>query len=113
MTVPRQPKSPRHSRFRHRPPPDHDGQPLAPRTNSGESSTIGARARTARAPTLPPNFEEVLAGVQAKSDSEWVVLYESLAPCVIGYLRAQGVADPEDVSSEVFIGILVGAPSFD
>ncbi|MCA1704702.1 MAG: sigma-70 family RNA polymerase sigma factor, partial [Actinobacteria bacterium] len=41
------------------------------------------------------------------------VLYESLAPCVIGYLRAQGVADPEDVSSEVFIGILAGAPSFD
>ncbi|MFN2502979.1 MAG: RNA polymerase sigma factor [Acidimicrobiales bacterium] len=47
-----------------------------------------------------------------KSDSEWALLYESLGPCVIGYLRAQGVADPEDVSSEVFIGILAGAPSF-
>ena len=39
-------------------------------------------------------------------------LYESLAPAVHGYLRAQGVREAEDVTSEVFIAVLTSCSSF-
>ncbi len=39
-------------------------------------------------------------------------LYESLAPAVHGYLRAQGVREAEDLTSEVFIAVLSSCPSF-
>lgn len=33
----------------------------------------------------------------------WTALYRNLAPTVIGYLRAQGAAEPEDLAAEVFV----------
>lgn len=33
----------------------------------------------------------------------WSTLYRTLAPTVTGYLRAQGAAEPEDLTAEVFI----------
>lgn len=42
----------------------------------------------------------------ARLGAAWALeaLYRSLAPAVVGYLRLQGVEDPEDLSSEVFLG---------
>lgn len=40
-------------------------------------------------------------------------LYRELAPAVLGYLRAQGGRDPEDLASETFVGMVRGLPSFD
>ncbi|HET6878516.1 MAG TPA: sigma-70 family RNA polymerase sigma factor [Jatrophihabitans sp.] len=33
-------------------------------------------------------------------------IYEALAPAVLGYLRAKGVADPEAVTGDVFVALL-------
>jgi RNA polymerase sigma factor (sigma-70 family) len=39
-------------------------------------------------------------------------LYADLAPVVGGYLRVQGAAEPDDVTSEVFLGVFTGIGSF-
>ncbi len=39
-------------------------------------------------------------------------LWRSLAPAVAGYLRVQGAADPDDLTSEVFLGVFRGMSSF-
>jgi RNA polymerase sigma factor (sigma-70 family) len=36
----------------------------------------------------------------------FAVIYDDLAGAVCGYLRAKGVADPEAVTSDVFLGVL-------
>ena len=40
-------------------------------------------------------------------------LYADLAPVVAGYLRVQGAAEPEDLTSEVFLGVFTGMDSFE
>ncbi len=59
-----------------------------------------------------PAFDAVLAAAQA--DAPWAFrrLYEWLAGPVGGFLRAQGVDDPEDVASEVFLSVFAGLTSF-
>jgi RNA polymerase sigma factor (sigma-70 family) len=39
-------------------------------------------------------------------------IYRELAPAVLGYLRAQGAAEPEDVGSEVFVAVVRGMGRF-
>lgn len=39
-------------------------------------------------------------------------LYRELAPAVLGYLRAQGARDPEDLASETFVGVVRGLRRF-
>lgn len=60
---------------------------------SGRSADLSAEA-----------FADVLAA--ARLGAAWALeaLYRWLAPAVVGYLRLQGVEDPEDLSSEVFLG---------
>jgi RNA polymerase sigma factor (sigma-70 family) len=57
-------------------------------------------------------FDLVLSA--AKADAPWAYerLYWSLAPSICGYLRIQGAADPEDLTSEVFLGAFRGIGSF-
>ena len=40
-------------------------------------------------------------------------LYADLAPAVAGYLRVQRAAEPEDLTSEVFLGVFRGLGSFE
>src|SRR5262245_62911786 len=40
-------------------------------------------------------------------------LYARYAGLVVAYLRGQGAADPEDLASEVFIGVVRGLDSFE
>src|SRR2546425_3654609 len=47
-------------------------------------------------------FEGVLDAARAGAEWAWRILYESLAPSVLGYLRARGAPDPEGVCGEVF-----------
>ena len=67
---------------------------------------------TARSPSVGPVFEHVLRAAQAGAGWAFSRLYESLAPAVTGYLRAQGADDPEDLTSEVFIKVFKGCHSF-
>jgi RNA polymerase sigma factor (sigma-70 family) len=39
-------------------------------------------------------------------------LYRGLAPAVLGYLRAQGAREPEDLTSETFVGVVRGLRRF-
>jgi RNA polymerase sigma-70 factor (ECF subfamily) len=66
----------------------------------------------ARVSDFDAAFERVLEAAQAGAGWAYTHLYESLAPAVAGYLRAQGVEDPEDLTSEVFIKVFTGCRSF-
>ncbi len=61
---------------------------------------------------LGASFDDVLAA--AKSGAGWAAerLWTSLAPAVSGYLTAQGAADPDDLTSEVFLGVFRSLGSF-
>jgi len=43
----------------------------------------------------------------------WVAIYRILAPPVLGYLRALGSQEPEDLLGEVFLHVVRGLPAFD
>ena len=51
-------------------------------------------------------FESVL--LAAQSGAPWALerLYQALSPAVLGYLRVQGAVDPEDLTNDVFLGVL-------
>ena len=79
----------------------------------------GRRRLQRRAPWLlhdhmniGPIFDAVLAAAQAGAPWAQHRLYEWLAGPVAGFLRAQGVAEPEDVTSEVFLSVFAGVGSF-
>lgn len=50
----------------------------------------------------------------ARDGDGWALtrLYRALAPAVTGYLRVQGAGDPEDLTSEVFLGAFRGLGRF-
>ena len=62
--------------------------------------------------TLGPDFGQVLAAAQQGAGWAFSRLYESLAPSVAGYVRAQGATDPEDLTSEVFLAAFPNVGSF-
>jgi RNA polymerase sigma-70 factor (ECF subfamily) len=62
--------------------------------------------------TMGLAFDQVLTAAQAGAGWARARLYESLAPAVAGYVRSQGVDDPSDVTSDVFVAVLTGLPSF-
>ncbi|MGY1689175.1 RNA polymerase sigma factor [Geodermatophilus sp. SYSU D01105] len=57
-------------------------------------------------------FDDVLAAAQAGAAWAFEVLYRDLAPAVTGYLRLHGAAEPDDLASETFIGVLTGLAGF-
>jgi RNA polymerase sigma factor (sigma-70 family) len=57
-------------------------------------------------------FDALLAAARAGSPWAWRSLYTELAPVVAGYLRAQGVRDPDAVASDVWLGVFGGIGSF-
>jgi RNA polymerase sigma factor (sigma-70 family) len=57
-------------------------------------------------------FDGVLAAAQAGAGWAAERLWTSLAPAVAGYLRAQGAAEADDLTSEVFLGAFRSLGSF-
>lgn len=57
-------------------------------------------------------FSSVLAAAQAGDDDAVAALYRDNVARVRGYVRAQGVADPDDVVSEVFVSMVRSLASF-
>lgn len=53
-------------------------------------------------PCSDDSFASLLTAAQAGGEWAYERLYKSLAPSVNGYLRVQGAAEPEDLTSEVF-----------
>jgi RNA polymerase sigma-70 factor (ECF subfamily) len=61
---------------------------------------------------LGASFGTVLAEARAGAASGLEAIYRDLAPPVLGYLRGQGAAEPEDLASEVFVGVVRGLQRF-
>lgn len=64
-----------------------------------------SRHRSINRARIGPDFDSVLRAAQ--SGAPWALerLYQVCSPAVLGYLRVQGAADPEDLSNEVFLGV--------
>lgn len=54
----------------------------------------------------PQTFDRTLAAARSGAEWAWRDLYRSLAPGVLGFLRARGAPDAEDVAGEVFIQVV-------
>ncbi|WP_180357731.1 RNA polymerase sigma factor [Streptomyces sp. NP160] len=61
---------------------------------------------------IGPAFPQVLDA--ARTGAPWALetLYRELAGPVTGYLRLHGAAEPDDLASEVFVGVLTGIGRF-
>src|SRR3546814_11724012 len=59
------------------------------------------------------DFERALARAREGDEAAWAVLYDSLAPQVLGYLRVKGAADPEEVLGDVFLHVARGVDAFE
>lgn len=51
-------------------------------------------------------FDSVLAAARAGADWAWERIYADLSGPVVGYLRAHGAADPDDLTGEVFLQVV-------
>lgn len=52
---------------------------------------------------LATNFDSVLVAAQAGAEWAWTLLYRATAAQLLGYIRAQGTTDAEDLLGEVFL----------
>ncbi|WP_158564086.1 RNA polymerase sigma factor [Jiangella anatolica] len=62
--------------------------------------------------TIGAEFDGILAAARAGAPWAFERLYADLAPVVGGYARLQGSQEPEDITSEVFLGVFAGLSSF-
>ena len=62
---------------------------------------------------LAEDFQTTLDAARRAAPWAWSALYGELAPAVIGYLRANGVPDPEDVTAEVFLRVVQDIGKFE
>ncbi|MEX0874567.1 MAG: sigma-70 family RNA polymerase sigma factor [Actinomycetota bacterium] len=58
-------------------------------------------------------FGAVLDAARTGAEWAWSELYLDLAPPVLGYLRARGSMDAEDLTQEVFVSAVRGLPAFE
>ncbi len=58
-------------------------------------------------------FDAVVPAAQAGAPWALERIYEVLSPAVAGLFRAQGIDDPDDLTSEVFVGVLRNLAWFD
>ena len=58
-------------------------------------------------------FAAILDAARAGGDWAWGRIYDDLAPGVLGYLRARGAGDPEDLLGEVFLQVVRDLATFD
>lgn len=58
-------------------------------------------------------FGELLAAARRGDSRGLEEIYLVLSPVVCGYLHAQGAREPDDLTSEVFLGVLRNLPAFD
>ena len=58
-------------------------------------------------------FEDVLRAARVGADWAWAEIYDDLAPAMLGYARARGAAEPDDLVGEIFLQIVRDLPRFD
>ncbi|MGH2699749.1 MAG: RNA polymerase sigma factor [Actinomycetota bacterium] len=63
--------------------------------------------------TLGQAFDSVFTAARGGAEWAWAELYDDLAPLVLGYLRARGALEPEDLTGEVFLQVVRDVHSFE
>lgn len=63
--------------------------------------------------TIGIGFRAILRGARSGADWALEALYRDLAPSVLGYIKGHGVPEPEDLASEVFVGMVRRIASFE
>jgi RNA polymerase sigma-70 factor (ECF subfamily) len=58
-------------------------------------------------------FDVVLAGARRGDRRAFDAIFTALSPVVAGYLRMQGSREPDDLTSDVFVGVLRNLHTFD
>ncbi|HVM12514.1 MAG TPA: sigma factor, partial [Actinomycetota bacterium] len=58
-------------------------------------------------------FDEILSRASEGDPTAFADLYRAYAPGVLGYLRAQGASDAEDLMGEVFVSVARRIASFE
>ena len=72
-----------------------------------------------RAPLIPDSsigsagFDSVIVAAREGADWAWSHLYQAVAGPVLGYLRVQGAAEPEDLVGETFLSLARNIKAFD
>jgi RNA polymerase sigma factor (sigma-70 family) len=56
---------------------------------------------------LEEGFPAVLDAARQGSEEAWISLYRRFAPSVRGYLRSRGAMEPDDLTGEVFLQVVV------
>ncbi|WP_162448239.1 sigma-70 family RNA polymerase sigma factor [Phytoactinopolyspora mesophila] len=87
------------------------------RAHEPDDSLIGRSLRQSSAQgeaqlSLGEEFDAVLGAARTGAPWAFERIYGDLAPAVAGYARMQGSAEPEDLCSDVFMGVFAGLPSF-
>jgi RNA polymerase sigma factor (sigma-70 family) len=59
------------------------------------------------------SFGRVLQRAREQEPEAWSDLFHTYAPSVAGYLRLRGAAEPDDLTSEVFLAVFRGLERFD
>lgn len=72
----------------------------------------GVTHRGQRPARIGEAFPSVLTAAQSGGSWAFDRLYRAFAPSVVGYLRMQGAADPEDLTNEVFLNVFTAIGSF-
>lgn len=73
--------------------------------------TLDARV-VGGAGTIGSTFDVLLSAARANAPWAFERIYKELAPAVHGYLRLQGSTEPDDLTSEVFLGTFKGLSGF-
>jgi RNA polymerase sigma factor (sigma-70 family) len=58
-------------------------------------------------------FTALLGAAREGDEGAWRLIFDQLAPIVLGYLRANGAPDPEDVLSEAFLQVARDIATFE
>ena len=58
-------------------------------------------------------FQRLLRAAQEGRADAWSQIYDDLAPSLLGYVRAQGAVEPEDLLGEIFLQMVRDIARFD
>ena len=61
---------------------------------------------------LGDNFPGTLGAARTGAEWAWTAIYKDLAPVVLGFVRARGAQEPEDLTGEVFLQVVRDLPRF-
>ena len=86
---------------------DSDAGPIAAESTARRerSACSGSLAPATFAGVSEERFSDLLAAARAGDEHAWERDLRGLAPIVLGYLRANGAPDPEDVLGETFLQV--------